>query len=262
MKIIKSIAPLLLLVISLASCEKDQVIEQIHSDLEMLDDWQEFEVGENEELIFKITITSENKLDIAWKEEPNMKDDDTYTADVLISAFRPDGATPYFEDEDNGFQDESELIDIIDGDMQVILVVSARDGKSGSFAIRVRGISETLVTNPKDIAFGTTWLEKNCDVGEIKWLKVDCGLTTDLTVEWMEFDRPESGSIYTADIKVSVYSEDLTVNYFLDKNHNYSDRADPITLDQTSSFIYIRVTLNDDALPGSYAIRVYPTPGK
>lgn len=262
MKIIRLLAIQLLLITFLISCEKETGIEQIYSDLSMLDEWQEFEIGNNEEIIFKITITTENKIDLSWKEEPWMKDTDSFTADIIVSAYRPDGVTPYFEDEDNGYQDDSRLFDIIEGDTQVILRVTAKDGMSGSFALRVRGISETVVTNPKDLAFGTSWVDKNCDVGDIKWLKVDCGLTTDITVEWMEYDRPETGSNYTADIKVSVYSEDLGVNYFLDKNHNYADRADPISLDQATSFIYIRVSLNDDALPGSYAIRVYPTPSK
>jgi hypothetical protein len=260
MKLLRPLSALTVFIILFASCEKDPGIEQIHSDLEMMNDWQEFEIGENEELIFKITITSEDKLDISWKEEPFMKDTDAYTADIIVSAYRPDGVTPYFEDEDNGYQDDSELIDIIEGDMQVILIITAREGLSGSFAIRVRGITETLVTDPKEIDFGLTWVGKNCYAGDVKWLKVDCGSETDVSVEWMEFDRPETGSIYTADIKVSVYSELLDVNYLLDQNHGYGDNARAISLTHSSSIIYIRVMLNDDELDGSYAIRVFPTP--
>jgi hypothetical protein len=257
MNILKSLTIPLLSLVVLTSCDKEPALKQIHSDLSMLEDWQEFEIGDNEELIFKITITSENKIDLSWKEEPWMKDGDSFTADIMISAYRPDGGSSYFENEDNGFQDDSKMIDIIEGDLQVILIIKARDGKSGTFALRARGISETLVTNPKDLAFGTNWIDKKCGVGDIKWLKVDCGLEKDIIVEWMEFDRPELGSNYAADIKVSVYSEDLDVTYFLDKNHNYSDRADPILLTHSSSIIYIRVTLNDDTKFDTYAIRAY-----
>lgn len=262
MRLIRPITTLAIFMILLSSCEKNSGIEQIHSDLEMMADWQDFEIGENEELIFKVTITEEDKLDISWKEEPFMKDTDSYTADIIVSAYRPDGLTPYFEDNDNGYQDDSEMIDIIDGDMQVIIIITAKEGLSGSFAIRVRGITETLVTNPKDIDFGTTWLEKNCSVGDVKWLKVDCGSETDVSVEWMEFDRPETGSNYTADIKVSVYSELLDVTYLLDQNHGYGDNARAISLTHSSSIIYIRVMLNNDEMEGSYAIRVYPTSAK
>lgn len=257
MKILKSLSITLLSIFVFNSCEKEPALKQIHSDLSMLEDWQEFEIGDNEELIFKITIAGENKIDLSWKEEPWMKDGDSYTADIMVSAYRPDGTTPYFEDKDNGFQDDSEMIDLIEGDLQVILIIKAVDGKSGTFALRARGISETLVTNPKDLAFGTDWIDKKCGVGDIKWLKVDCGSAEDIIVEWMEFDRPEVGSNYSADIKVSVYSEDLDVTYFLDKNHNYGDRADLITLTQSSSIIYIRVILNDDTKFDTYAIRAY-----
>lgn len=257
MKIIKTLAFQFLLVIFLVSCEKETKIEQIYSDLSLLDDWQDFQIGDNKEIIFKVSITTENKLDLSWKEEPWMKDTDLYTADILVSAYRPDGVTPYFEDEDNGFQDESELIEIVEGDTQVILIIRAKDGKSGTYAIRARGITETQVSNPKDIDFGISWIEKNCNPGEVKWLKVDCGAEKDIFVEWSEFDRPETGSPYTADIKVSVYSEELDITYLLDQNHGYDTNARGITLTHSSSIIYIRVTLNNDALPGSYAIRVY-----
>ena len=74
----------------------------------------------------------------------------------------------------------------------------------------------------------------------------------------MEFDRPETGSNYTADVKVSVYSENLDVTYLDEQNHGFGDNAREFTLSHSSSILYIKVTLNDDALPGTYSITLYP----
>lgn len=257
MKITRILILFALGLILLNSCEKDPKIEQKYYDLLLQDDWQDFEVSENQEIIFKISIESETRIDLSWKEEPFMKNTDSFTGDIIVSAYRPDGITPYFEEKDNGYQDDSEMIEIVEGDTQVIIIIKSKEGKSGTFALRSRGITDVLVTNPKDIAFGS-WVDKNCGVGDIKWLKVDCGSETDIAVEWMEFDRPETGSNYTADVKVSIYSEDLDVTYLDEQNHGFDTNARKFTLSHSSSILYIKVSLNDDALPGTYSIKLYP----
>ena len=73
----------------------------------------------------------------------------------------------------------------------------------------------------------------------------------------MEFDRPEIGSNYTADILVSVYSEDLTVTYLENQNHGYDTSARKFTLTHGTPIIYIKISQPVPELPGTYAIRVY-----
>jgi len=257
MKTIKVLAVVIITLLALNSCEKEPKLEQKYLDLEMLDDWQDFEIDENQEIIFKVTITNETRLDLSWKDEPAMKTGDPYTGDITVSVYHPDGATPYFEEKDNGYKDDSEMIQIQDGDTQVIIIVNPKAGKAGTFTIRARGLNDDLeVTNPKTIDFGA-WVDKNCNVGDTKWLKVDCGSETDIELEWKEFDRQEAGETYTADVQVSVFSEELDLTYIDAKNHGYNGDPRTFTLTHSSSIIYIRVTLNDDAHPGSYAIRAF-----
>lgn len=248
---------LLITMIIAPSCEKEKQTYIKYIDLELLADWQDFEISAGEEIIMKITISAESKIDISWKDAAAMKDGDTYTADILISAYRPDGHTPYFENIDNGYQDNSQLTEIVEGDTQMLLVIKAKEGQSGTFAVRVRGVYDNVVTDPRDLTFGTDYTDKNIGAGEIKWLRVDCGSATDLAAEWMEFDRPEGTSTYTADILVSIYSEDLSVVYLENQNHGYDTSARYFTLDQASSIIYVKISQPVPEVPGTYAIRVY-----
>lgn len=245
------------IMIMASSCQKEKEIFTKYIDLELLADWQEFEISSDEEIIMKITITSESKIDVAWKDALSMKDGDGYTADILVSAYRPDGVTPYFENLDSGYQDDSQLPEIVSGDSQMLLVIKAKDGATGTFAIRVRGVYDNVVTDPRDISFGTAYTEKNIGAGEIKWLRVDCGTATSVVAEWMEFDRPETASNYTADILVSIYSEDLSVVYLESQNHGYDSSARNFTLTHGTSVIYIKISQPVPELPGTYAIRVY-----
>lgn len=255
MKTIKTLALVVISLIALSSCEKDPKLEQKYLDLEMLADWQDFEIGENEEIIFKVTITNETGIDLDWQDVLSMKDGESYTGDIIVSAYRPDGITPYFEDKDSGYKDDAETITIEDGDTQVIIIVKPKAGKAGSFTIRARGINDDLVvTDPKTITFDD-WTAKNVDAGGYKWLKVDCGNIDDIEVMWKEFDRQETGENFTADITVSVYSEDLATQYLEEKNHGYDGDARIFTLTpDTSSILYIRVT---GVISGSYSIRVF-----
>lgn len=246
-----------LLAISASSCKKENEIFTSYIDLELLADWQDFEIEDDEEIIMRIAITTETKVDIAWKDALAMKDGDGYTADILVSAYRPDGVTPYFEELDNGYQENSQLPEIVDGDTQLLLVIKPKNGQGGTFAIRVRGIYDNVVTNPKDLPLGLDYTDKNIAAGEIKWLKVDCGTATDLVAEWMEFDRPEAGSNYTADIIVSIYSEDLSVVYLENQNHGYDTSARNFSLTHGTSIIYIKISQPVPEVPGTYAIRVY-----
>jgi hypothetical protein len=256
---IKVLALLTVFVLVLASsCKKETETFTRYVDLELLGDWQEFDIGPNEEIIFKITITDQTRIDLAWRDIADMDVDDSYTADILFSAYRPDGVSPYFEDIDNGFKDNSQMIDIVEGDEQVLLIVKAKSGQSGAFALRVRGLNDDLVvTNPKDLTFGTGYTDKNIAESDVKWLKVDCGSATNIVTEWMEWDRPEVGSNYTADIQVSVYSEDLETLYVDNKNHGYDTNARTFTLTHETSIIYLRISLYDPLKPGTYAIRVF-----
>lgn len=258
MKIIKGLVCVSFALLLLSSCEKEAGIEHTYIDLGFNDDWQDFSINENEEIIFKITIENETRIDLSWKDVSAMKDTDTYTGDIVVSAYRPDGITPYFEDEDNGYQEESEMIEIEEGDTQVILIVSSKSGQAGTFTIRIRGLNDDLqLTDPKDIVFGQ-WADKNCSAGDVKWLRVDCGTETDILVEWKEFDRQEAGETYTADVVVSVYSEELDIVYVDNKNHGYDGDPRTFTLTHSSSIIYIRIMLNDETKPGSYSIKVSP----
>lgn len=257
MKITRTLILFAVGLILLNSCEKTPKLEQKYYDLLLQDDWQNFEIIDNQEIIFKISIESETRVDLSWKEQPFMKNTDDFTGDIIVSAYRPDGVTPYFEDKDNGYQDDSEMIELVEGDTQVIIIIKSKDGKPGTFAVRARGITDVEVTNPKDIVFGD-WVDKNCNVGDIKWLRVDCGSETDIAVEWMEFDRPETGSTYTADVRVSVFSENLDVTYLDEQNHAFGGNARTFTLSHSSSILYIKVSLNDDAHTGTYSIKVYP----
>jgi len=257
MKRFRTLILAILAVFMITSCEKEPEILQNYIDLEMLSDWQDFEIIENEEIIFRVTITTESKVDLSWKDFGQMKDDDSYTGDIVVSAYRPDGITSYFEDLDNGMQDDSQMIEIEEGDTQLLIFVKSKEGRTGTFAIRARGIYDDQVTNPKDLDLSTEWTDKNISEGDTKWFKVDCGTVTSLAAEWMEFDRPETGSNYTADIRVSVYSEDLATTYVEDKNHGYGDNARAFTLTHDTSIIYVKVTLNDPPVEGTFAIRVY-----
>ncbi|TFH39401.1 MAG: hypothetical protein E4G95_01240 [Bacteroidia bacterium] len=240
-----------------SSCKKEKEVFTSYIDLELLADWQDFEIAPDEEIIMRIAITTESKVDIAWKDALAMKEGDGYTADILVSAYRPDGVTPYFEDLDNGYQENSQLPEIVDGDTQLLLVIKPKDGQGGTFTIRARGVNDNVVTNPIDLPLGSDYVDKNIAAGEIKWLKVDCGTVTDLVAEWMEFDRPAVGSNYTADIIVSIYSEDLSVVYLENQNHGYDANARKFTLTHGTHVIYIKISQPVPEVPGTYAIRVY-----
>ncbi len=257
MKIFRAGVLILSISLFLVSCQKEEEPFTSYIDLQLSGEWQDFIIKPNETIIMKVTIATESKLDISWKDVNAMKVDDSYSADIKVSAFRPDGLTPYFEDIDNGYQENSQIVSIEPGDDQVLLFIDTNGDLSGSFSIRVRGIYDNVVTNPKDLMLSDQFSDKNIGTGETKWLKVDCGAYTNISAEWMEFDRPETGSNYTADIQVSIYSEDLSVIYVDNKNHGYGTNIRNFILTHGTSIIYVKVSLYDPLKPGTYAIRVF-----
>lgn len=114
-------------------------------------------------------------------------------------------------------------------------------------------------TDPQDtpvaMAADNTWTEGSLVAGEVQWYKVmaDASFTT-LYVEWAEADFHGASKSYTADIKVSAYMLDGETPYFEDKNNGYGEKIRSFAL-ETENEALLKVELNDDARPGSYAIR-------
>ena len=53
------------LLVFASSCQKEKEIYTKYIDLELLADWQDFEISADEEIIMRISISTESKIDIA-----------------------------------------------------------------------------------------------------------------------------------------------------------------------------------------------------
>lgn len=100
-----------------------------------------------------------------------------------------------------------------------------------------------------------TWFEDSITVGKVLWYKVVAEETfTTLYVEWAELDNHGQDRDYDADIKVSAYKLDGVTPYFEDKDNGYKDQKKEIALGAEKE-VLLKVVLNDDTKPGTFALR-------
>lgn len=103
------------------------------------------------------------------------------------------------------------------------------------------------------------WVEGALSAGEIVWYKVTGDESfTKLYIEWAEVDHHGESRNYTGDIKVSAYMLDGETPYFEEKDNGYADKSKSFQLEGEHE-VLLKVELNDDSRPGTFAIRAQGT---
>lgn len=112
---------------------------------------------------------------------------------------------------------------------------------------------------PLGMAADNNWVDGELKGGESTWYKVmaDESFTT-LYIEWAEADFHGASKNYTGDIKVSAYMLDGITPYFEQKDKGYGEKAKSFPLDSENE-VLLKVELNDENRPGTYAIRATGT---
>lgn len=245
----------------ITSCEKETDPVNQPVDLAADNQWYEDEILTDETLWYKVSGEATwNTIYIEWAEADYHGIDRSYSADIKVSAYMLDGITAYFEDNDNGYGDKNKAI-TLDAETGVLLKVEINDSaRPGTFAIRATGAGVLNVTYT-ELALGDTWTAGTIADGEVKGYTVDCGDNEKVAIVWAESDSPEAG--YNSEIRGSVFKwdgvtpyKDLTNNKdILNKNKSHSDDPKTILLDPSEKKIKIHLEVN--TLPGTYAIKVY-----
>lgn len=224
--------------------------------------WLEDEITVGQELWYKVVADETfTTLYVEWAEADAHGEDRNYTADIQVSAFMLDGESPYFEDKDNGYKDKIRSF-ALDTEKQVLLKVTLTEAKqAGTFAIRSTGTG-LVDLEYIDLAIGDSWTKGEIADGETIGYLVDCGSAEQVKIIWAEFDSPESGDGYTADIVGSVFHLDGETTYrdvakdkdFLNKNKSHSDDPKIVAVDTNEGKIKLHIGVGTQA--GTFAIKV------
>lgn len=223
--------------------------------------WVEDEISLDEVLWYKV-IAEETytTLYIEWAEADYHGTSRSYTGDIMVSAYKLDGSTPYFENKNKGYGGDIRSFPIED-EHSVLLKVELNDEtRPGTFAIRSTGTSGSGDITYKKLDLGSSWTDGSIIEGETIGYEVDCGNASKVKIIWAETDSPESG--YTAEIKGSVFHLDGETAYqdlgngkdIINKNKSHSDDPKYIEVDPAEKKIKIHIMVN--TLPGTYAIKV------
>lgn len=223
--------------------------------------WVEDEITTGKEMWYKVVADETfTTLYVEWAESGAQGEDRNYTADIQVSAYALDGITPYFEDKDNGYADKKKSF-TLGVEKQVLIKVTLTDAnQAGTFAIRSTGTGEVNLEYI-DLSVEDKWTEGTIALDETIGYVVDCGTSEQLKIIWAEFDSPESGDGYTADVLGSVFHKDGETVYndvvkdkeFLNKNKSHSDDPKIVAVDASEGKIKIHLSA---AIAGTYAIKV------
>lgn len=215
-----------------------------------------------EEKWYRVNAPTSQKLYIEWAESEHQGTGYNHTADIKVSAFKLNGTDLYFEDIDDGYGADAQLVSLTD-EASILIKVTANTA-IGTYGIKVfetgSGDIEYTEINAADL-----WITNlSIEVGETKGFLVDAGSAEALQIMWAEYNSPESG--YTADIKGSVYKMDGETPYtqrdngkiFVAKDKSHSDNPKSIEVDQAEGKVKVHIQLNDDEKPGTYALNIAP----
>lgn len=209
---------------------------------------------------YKVKVDEQlTTLYIEWAELNYHGEKKSYTANIIVSAYKLDGTSMYFENMDLGYGSNS-ISFATENEAAVLLKVELKDARNkGSFALRANG-SKVVEINYLDLSLGDTWKSGTINEDETIGYKVSCGSTAKVAIIWAEKDSPEEG--YTAEIAGSVLQEDGTTIYkdlnngkdILNKNKSHSNEPRTIQLAEGESDFKIHLRVNTS--PGTYAIKV------
>ncbi len=253
-----------MLVLVIASCTKDDQDPQ-ETPVAMAADntWTDGSIAAGEVQWYKVMAdASFTTLYVEWAEADYHGSSKSYTGDIKVSAYMLDGETPYFEEKNNGYGDQTRKFDL-ESEHEILLKVELNDeSRPGSYAIRSTGTS-----NPGEVSYitldmGDNWKKDTIMDGELIGYLVDCGEAEKVSIIWAEVDSPEEG--YTAEVMGSVFHLDGLTPYkdldkgkdMLNKNKSHSDDAKSIQVDSGEKSIKIHMAVNTGA--GTFAIKVVP----
>ncbi len=212
-------------------------------------------------------------MQIVW--EDSESSDEAGLADILVSVYQMDAATPYkiisnnkdFVDKTNSTFDNPKQISLDKGESTILIKIMGDPLTTsgvipGDFTIRVTDVSDI---DPETISLGV-WHEDSLAEGETDWFEVSSGTASTLTVMWKELESPE-GTGYTGDIIGSVYYADAATPYiivdnnkeFENKDKSHTDNPKSINV-ENNAVVLIKIALNPDHIggpqAGSYAVCV------
>ncbi|MFC2098779.1 hypothetical protein ACFLSP_03430 [Bacteroidota bacterium] len=114
---------------------------------------------------------------------------------------------------------------------------------------------------PVEFEADNSWVEAEIEMDEVIWYKVTADETfSTLYIEWAEADNHGENKSYTGDIKVSAYMLDGSTPYFENKNNGYGGDVRSFPLEGEFE-VLLKVELNDESKPGTFAIRSTGTSG-
>ena len=263
----KKYAPILLIlsvIVLFSACDKPdpEPDTQQPTLLNLNNDWYIDSIEKAaDELWYRINAPTSQKLYIEWAESAFQGSGYNLSADIMVSAYKLNGIDAYFEQENDGYGADAKLINLTD-EASVLIKVEAGTAL-GSFGLKIYESGEANITYT-ELSSSTSWYNDEIAVGETKGYIVNSQNAALLQVVWAEFNSPESG--FTADIKGSVYKMDGETPYlqadngkiFVAKDKSHSDNPKAVEVDDTEGKIKVHIQLNDDAKPGTYAVRFAP----
>lgn len=268
-KLFSAIAILMMgTIIFFSSCDNNNTPEPESQPVQPVDmtlgaDWNIDTISSSsEEKWYRVNAPTSQKLYVEWSESEHQGSGYNHTADIKVSAYKLNGTDLYFEDIDDGYGADAQLINLTD-ETSILMKVTANTAV-GTYGIKVyeTGTGDIEYTEIDAADFWITNL--SIEVGETKGFLVDTKGAEALQIVWAEYNSPESG--YTADIKGSVFKMDGETPYlqrdngktFVGKDKSHSDNPKSIEVDQVEGKVKIHIQLNDDEKPGTYALNIAP----
>ncbi len=173
-------------------------------------EWSEGELSENGEIWYYFQASEGEEYFIEWDDV--YVGTNTYDADILVSAYREDRSTPYFEDNDDGFGHKpssnddkyAEGITVLESEKVYIKVKGYDETVSGTFGIRAYQDTMPVTFDPPQGLYDTTQqvtLSSETPGVEIRY-------TLDGTIP----DR-ETGTVYDGPITVDSETNIIAIAY-------------------------------------------------
>ncbi len=199
-------------------------------------------------------------MQIEWSELNHSGSNRKYTGDIKVSAYKLDGKTAYFENEDLGYATDAKKFDLTTEKNVLVKVELATPASVGTYAIRFVSFTDNGGILFSNAAIGSNWISGTIAAGQKMGFTFDCDTLTKVKIMWAEEGSPESG--FTAEIMGSVYKMDGTTPYkdvannkdIVMKTNSWSDNPKMVYVDKTEKKIKVIIEVNTK--PGTYALKV------
>lgn len=195
---------------------------------------------------YEVNVSAGSLYNITWQDIDGNDGLSTY-GNIIVSAYRKDRTTPYFETEDEGYH-FGRNVTVATGELKFyIKVISSTLPPTGNYKISVSYVGSDGYI---DLIAGDASYDGIISPDEEVWFRAGVPLGGEYRIQWTD---NYSNTDYTATISVSAYYSDLTTAYFVDKT-TIDGLYQDIGINSQFTFTYFKIT---GITAGSYSLKFF-----